>query len=341
MRPRIAVFYGGEAANHDLSMETGTWVCQYVPRGEYDITPIEVTSQGKWKVPLGNLPRSGSVTTTLKRLSEAVKPVIPAEGINRLLSRPIDGVVTVVRGHGGDDGALHSFGSLINAAVAGSPLAACQQTSDKYAFNQSVSDIVNTPYTQRFSKKMSVDSIVSEIQEDFLPPLFLKPATQEGSFGIEHVESPHQLKAAVSRIVTTSDLIAQEALPGTEYAVSVAQDERGKIHTLPSVAVHPTKASFYDHLAKRRDGRVQLHTADHSPITEELEEIAQEIYEELGCRGVVTMDFVVNGDDISILEANTVPTLSSHTPLVQQLKAGGLHPSILLGNTIRRSLEER
>lgn len=340
-RPRVAVFFGGTSPNNDLSTETGQWVCQYLPRSQYDVVPVEVTPRGEWKVPLGSLPRSGSVATTLKRLGEAIPSLNPAQALQRLLAKPIDSLLTVVRGHGGDDGSLHSLGQLLGAGVVGSPHSTCHHTSDKHLFTQTIGDVARTPFTRKFSRRRPIDSITQEIQEDFLPPLFLKPASQEGSFGIERIESPDELTAAITRIAAFDDIIAQETIPGTEFSVSLVEDQRGRLHTLPATVVVPQRTLFFDQLAKRKPGRVALHTAPDTSnsIISEIQEIARDVYHELNCSGTVTIDLVATDDDVVVLEVNTVPTLSAFTPLLGQLKAAGMHPSILLGHMVAGSLE--
>lgn len=312
-----------------------------MPRSRYDVVPVEVTSDGKWKVPLGSLPRSGQVGTTLKRLAEAIPALHPAKALQRLLTKPVDSLLTVVRGHGGDDGSLHSLGSLFGAGVVGSPHATCHHTSDKQLFTQAVGNVARTPFTRKFPRSRPIDSIVQEIQEDFLPPLFLKPASQEGSFGIERVESPDELTAAVQRIIAIDDVIAQEAIAGTEFSVSLVQDDRGHVHTLPATVVVPQRSAFFDQLGKRQAGRVALHTAHHqeNSIVREIQEIARDVYDELRCAGTVTIDLVSTDDDVVVLEANTIPTISAFTPLHAQLQAAGLHPSTLLSNMVAGSLE--
>lgn len=339
-KPRVVVFFGGQAGNHDLSVETGRWVCSYIPRSQYDVTPVEITPEGTWKVPLGSLPRSGPVDVTLKRLSQAV-PALPAsEALNRLLEKPVDSLLTVVRGPGGDDGSLHGLARLLGSGVVGSPYSTCHQTSDKYLFSQAIDSVVRTPRSRKFSRQVPIDSIMEDVQADFLPPLFVKGAAQEGSFGTEKIEAADELRPAIARILRMDDLVVQENIPGQEYAVSLTQDERGHIQVLPLTTITPHHAPFYDQLAKRRAGRVALHTSDAvSPLAQEIQDIAREVYEELHCAGTITLDVISDGDDIAVLEANTIPTLSAYTPLHQQLQAAGLHPSRLFASLVRSSLE--
>lgn len=341
-KPRVVVFYGGSITNHDLSSETGKWVCQYIPREQFDVTPVEITSEGLWKVPLGSLPRSGPIDRTLTMLSKAIRPLSPTKALTRLLDRPIQSIITLVRGHGGDDGSMHSLASALRIPIAGSPYHTCQRTSDKYLFGNTVNDITTTPYTRRFKKNTSAEEVLADIQDEFLPPVFIKPVTEEGSAGIERVETIGELESAIRKHITLTDIVLQENAPGTELSITLAEGANGKIIALPTTIIVPQKATYYDHLAKRRSGRVTLHTPatqDNSVIAEATE-IARDVYEELGCRGIAQIDMIAGDGIVDLLEVNTVPTFSSHTPLPQQLKKAGMHPSSLLSALITRSWED-
>lgn len=340
-RPRIVVFYGGSDANRDLSSETGSWVCQYIPRGQFDVTPVEVTADGKWRVPLGNLPRTGPVGRTMKMLSKAVRPLAPAKALERLLYRPVHGLMTMLRGKGGDDGSLHSLASMLEVPLVGSPQRACQLASDKFLFSQAVEPVATVPYTEPLWVQPSNEEVVAELQERFMPPFFVKSACDEGSAGICYVDSLERLGQLLNN-TPRRDLFIQERVPGTELSLTLVEDDKGKLLTLPPTVVIPGKADFYDHLAKRRPGRVKLHTREmkDNPVVVEAEQVARDVYQQLGCRGMATVDMIAEGDMVHVLEVNTVPTLSRSTPLAWQLKSSGLHPTRMLDGLIRRSLEE-
>src|SRR5690349_7385596 len=127
-KPHVVVFYGGTSGNQDLSRESGAWFCEYVPRSKYQITPIEILPDGQWKVPLGSLPTSGSVRRMMEKLSDGVRPLPAGEALQRLLNRPVDGFMSLMRGVGGDDGATHSLGHMLHVPVVGSPMHTAQQT---------------------------------------------------------------------------------------------------------------------------------------------------------------------------------------------------------------------
>jgi D-alanine-D-alanine ligase len=175
-----------------------------------------------------------------------------------------------------------------------------------------------------------------------MPPLFVKPVGQEGSYGVITVDSIDELGPAIKLVQQAGDVLIQERVDGTEVSVSLFDDRRGGLRVLPPTIVIPEKAPFYDHLAKRRSGRVKLHTpiTDSNPLLDEVEDIARDVYDELGCQGLVSLDMVIGEESTQLLEVNTVPTLTTLTPLRQQLKAARVRPSGLFDTLIRRSLEE-
>lgn len=342
-RPTIIVFFGGTPSSYNLSRETGQWVCQYIPRSQYQVKPVHVTHNGLWQVPLGYLPQSGNTDLALERLFEAIPALSPAKGLERLAGQPVDAFLTVLRGAGGDDGALHSLGQILNVPVIGSPASTCQQTSHKQSCAQATRYVVTSPHSRIVRPSAPREEVINDIAEEFVFPLFIKPASQEGSIGIEEVMEASDLPAALERAFSHGDVIIQERADGTELSITLVEDAQGQVRQLPPTVIVPQKTSFYDSLAKARPGRVHLHTPsaqEKNPVIMEAQTIARDIYDSLGCRGFAAIDLISGDNGIDLLEVNTIPTLSAATPLFGQLRQGKLHPSAMLEGFIKRTLEE-
>lgn len=339
-KPHVVVFYGGTSGNHDLSQESALWLCEHAPRSEYQITPVEITTEGLWKVPLGSLPVSGKISRMMSMLSQAVRAQEPTSAMQRLLNRPVQAFMSLIRGEGGDDGATHGIGQMLKTPVVGSSLTASQNTSNKYAFHHIISHLTASPHTRYMRSSTPEAEILRTVDDSFMFPLFIKPATQEGSRGIEHVPSVNEILPALRRARSHGDVIIQEQQIGQELSVTVLQGHDGRLYTLPSTLIIPRKAAFYDDMAKRRLGRATLHTAKtpENRIIAEAESIAKDVFQELGCEGVATVD-MINGDEgIYVLEVNTVPMFTQFTPLIYQLKAAGLHPGTLFDGLVKQTL---
>lgn len=339
-KPHIVVFFGGEAASRDLSSETGYWVCQYIARDAYDVTPVHVRSDGTWQVPLGSLPRTGSVEKMMDYLYRGLTALAPTKALERLLARPVSAFFSVLRGAGGDDGGLHSMGNLLDITVIGSPALACQQTYNKRLSHALLRDLASTPMASFYGPTLSLEAITADIRQNFEPPLFIKPVAQESSAGTEFAETLADLAGAVERARSFGEVMAQERARGTELSLSMIDNGQGEPFLLPPTVVVPRQSQFYDFLAKRRPGRVTLHSPDQETNTLliEAEAIARDVWDSLGCTGYASMDFVADEASVDLLEVNTVPVLSSATPFLTQLSAGKIHPTAFLDSLVRSSL---
>jgi D-alanine-D-alanine ligase len=336
-RPPVAIFFGGTPGNHDLSQETGYWACHYIPRSKYDVIPVHINEDGKWQVPLGTLPQHGTVDRMLDVLFQSVPAVSPHQGLERLMRHPLRAFMTVLRGPGGDDGAMHALGKTLGVPVIGS---STEATAQKHLLNRMVDDIVPTPLTRHFAQRTPTEAIIEEARRDFVPPFFVKPAQEEGSVGIEEVHSMDELLPALKRVQASGDILLQERSPGTELTITLIQDSSGSVQILPTTAILPTNARFYDHMAKRRAGRVafqQVPWQDDWRTTEGAA-VARELFDALGCQDCVSVDVTVGESGPTLLEVNTIPTFTEFTPLRHQLSAAGLHPTTLFDRLLQRRL---
>ena len=331
---------GGASGSRDLSQETGYWMCQYIPRSKYRVIPVQVTGTGAWQVPTGALATTGEVGRMMDMLWEAVPAVSPYEGLQRLLAHPVEAMMTTLRGAGGDDGSLHDLGNMIGVPVLGPKPAACQQTAMKHMYPAIVGQVVGTPSGKRYRRTTPVDSIVRDARNNFVPPFFVKPAAQEGSFGVERIMSGDEALAAIQRARKHDDVLLQEEMGGDEVSFTLFDNDQAEVQLLPAAKVVPIKTDFYDAVAKRKEGRVAVTAMDwnETPKVRKGSEVARDLYDALDLQGLATFDMKLTANGPVLLDANTVPTLTRHSLLKMQLAAARLHPTLLLQRLIERAL---
>lgn len=341
-KPRVAVFFGGSPDNYDLSYDTGRWVSEYLPRSTYDVIPIHVTPAGAWQVPLGNLPHHGGVGRALEMLQAALPALSVRQGAARLFAREPDVLFTVLRGKGGDDGALQQLAETMEAAAVGPSPAVCLTTANKNLCAQALEPLVLAPFSITLPKSSAPMEAAAVAADTFSAPVFVKPASSEGSTGVTRIEQAAQLPAAIAALQRRGDVLVQEAKDGTEISVTVYEDESGQTRTLPPVEVHPVKAQFFDSLAKRRAGRVSVTAGDaKSSLMRRAGQLARDIYESLSAKGALTIDLIAHGNDLDLLEVNTVPVAAGQAPLLVQLAAAGTHPTQFVDSLVRAALTSR
>ncbi len=337
MKPRIVVFMGGQEEHSNTSSQSGSWLCQYIPRNLYDVTPVEVTAHGQWKVPLGNLPRSGNIARTLEMLSQATTPQDPKRGLERLMDRPVDSIVTLLRGRGGDDGSMHALGTMLHIPVAGSDEKSSAVAFHKHRFHHAIGHIAPTPYTQLIDHREDLETIAEDVWSEFVPPFFVKPVHGANSHNVVKVVAYKDLHDAIMQAKQHQyDLIAQEFVPGMELSVTLYKDKNNHLHTLPASIITPKQSSFYDYHGKQTSEGAGFHLAskENVSLAEQAEAIAQEVYESLRCDGIATVDMVAHDGAIDVLELNTIPNFHSGSPIHHQLRQANIHPENFLGGIL-------
>ncbi|MEO6077253.1 MAG: ATP-grasp domain-containing protein [Candidatus Andersenbacteria bacterium] len=335
MKPRIVVMYGGDDAHSATSKSSGAWISQHIPKSEYDVTPVHITHDGLWSVPLGNLPKVGSVARAMDMLRDATPAQDPKKALDRLLNRNVDSIITTIRGRGGDDGAMHSLAELLHINIAGSNSHVSKIAHNKHHFNHAISDVAPTPYSEIIKKNTSAYDIGTTLRQ-FSPsssPFFIKPVHGAGSHGIMHVKSQADLDQAIAYInASGEDMLVQEQKNGDELSITLYKNKNGKVASLPASIVTPRDASFFNYKTKQsgHDNLFYHNHEQHSPVINQAQEIARDVYESLGCDGIVTIDMIADNGAFDVLDLNTIPTFTPGTPIVHQLRHAGMHPEALL-----------
>ncbi|HEX2977092.1 MAG TPA: ATP-grasp domain-containing protein, partial [Bacteroidales bacterium] len=90
---------------------------------------------------------------------------------------------------------------------------------------------------------------------------------------------------------------------------------------------------FFDYEAKYTPGKSDEITPAHFPaeVTAEIQRLSLQVYEVLGCNGIVRVDFIVVGTKPYFLEINTVPGMTEESIVPKQAAAYGMSLEELFG----------
>jgi D-alanine-D-alanine ligase len=156
-------------------------------------------------------------------------------------------------------------------------------------------------------------------------PCFVKPNDSGSSFGVTKVKKKEDLLTAVERAFQESDEVLVEAfMNGREVACGVIKT-KSKALVLPVTEII-SKNEFFDYEAKYTAGKSDEVTPARMPskITDEIQRLSSEIYDHLGCNGIVRVDFIVIGEKPYFLEINTVPGMTEESLVPKQAVAAGI-----------------
>jgi D-alanine-D-alanine ligase len=156
-------------------------------------------------------------------------------------------------------------------------------------------------------------------------PCFVKPNDSGSSFGVTKVKTKDELPAAIEAALKESDEVMVESfMDGREVACGVVK-VNGKTIVLPVTEII-SRNEFFDYEAKYTPGRSdEVTPADiAADITSEIQDLSSQVYDILGCKGIVRVDFIIVGEKPYFLEINTVPGMTEESLIPKQAKAAGI-----------------
>lgn len=280
---KIAVVYGGDSAEREVSILSGRAVHKALEELGYDATLVDVTDLLLNKADVSFFKGSG---------------------------RP-DLAFLCVHGTRAEDGAIQGFFELMHVPYTGSGIQASAIAMDKQMTKTVISASgLPVPKGVLLTEGEGERVILSPVEGRApLPPLplIVKPNAQGSTVGLSFVEKQEDLQRAIEQAFAyDKEILIEEWVKGIEVSVPVASDQ-----ALPVVEIVPASGR-YDFESKYTPGATEeICPARLTPEqTKICEELALKAHQTLGCKGVTRTDMIVAPDRIVILEVNTLPGMT-------------------------------
>jgi D-alanine-D-alanine ligase len=230
-----------------------------------------------------------------------------------------DRVWIALHGPGGEDGALQGALQWLDTPYTGSGVMASALAMDKVR-SKHLFDATGIPTPDYAVITGAHEASVAAEQLGF--PLIVKPSGQGSSVGMAKVFERAELGAAVDDALQYgSQALVEQCIVGGEYTVAILQDE-----ALPTIRIE-TPRVFYDYRAKYESDRTEYHCpgTEDAALESQFADIAMAAFRELGCSGWGRVDFMLGEDGQPlVLEANTVPGMTSHSLVPMAAKQAGI-----------------
>jgi len=230
----------------------------------------------------------------------------------------------VIHGTPGEDGKLQGYFDMLNLPYSTGNVLNTALTFNKISTKQALDEMgyYTADYIHfRKGEKCDIEGIVKELGL----PLFVKPAESGSSLGITKVKKVDDLAKAIDFAFEFHDqVLIEEFVAGREITCGVSRIN-GSIRVLPITEVI-TQKEFFDYQAKYEHDQ----TVEITPAELEEEDYANcqrmtgDIFHDLGCEGIVRVDYILSEVGLMVIEINTVPGLTEKSFIPQQVNAAGL-----------------
>lgn len=343
-KKRVAVMFGGNSTEYDVSLESAYAVLTHMNREKYDIFPVGITRKGKWYHYSGDYEniRKDTWWKDEKHLALSIVSQDPSFGGFLVFygegwkKEPVDLAFPVLHGKNGEDGTVQGLFDLADIPVVGCGTLASALCMDKdrahilaHAAGVSVPKAVSFGCADREEGKR-------EIAAKLRCPIFVKPLRAGSSFGITKISSMEELESALDLAFANDDrVIAEEAVEGFEVGCAILGKEELTIGRVDEIEL---STGFFDYDEKYTLKTSKIHMpARISPETEQrIQKTAALIYRALGCSGFARVDmFLTPSGEIVFNEVNTIPGFTSHSRYPNMMKGIGLSFEELLERLLR------
>jgi D-alanine-D-alanine ligase len=336
---RVVVLFGGRNTEHDVSCRSAASVVQHLDRSLYEVVPVRITPTGHWVVGT-DVPQSVVTDVALREMTPepAVLPSV-TESLARALDalRGVDVVLPILHGEFGEDGTVQSLLELAGVPYMGSGVLASATSMDK-DFTKRVLGARGIRVAPGVVLRTPEDELGEDDKEKLGLPVFVKPSNGGSSVGVTRVDDWAQLPAALetARASDTKTLV-EAGVPGREIDLGVLQLADGRLLTSPPLEIKVGEDhGWFDYDAKYEAGITDFVVpADLDPqVAEELSTIALDVFQELGCSGLLRVDFFLPEVDGKLVptvnEVNTIPGLTSMSQFPRMWQAAGTsYPELL------------
>ena len=235
-----------------------------------------------------------------------------------------DGVFIAIHGTPGENGLLQGYFDMMKI-----PYTSCDAFCSALTFNKQACKLFLKEYGIKMADAVLIrkgDKFdLTDLNKQIGMPCFVKPNDSGSSFGVTKVKQKKELLPAIETAFKESDSVLIESfIDGREVACGVIKT-KAKTLVLPLIEII-SKNEFFDYEAKYTQGRSdEITPADVPPaITKEIQRISKYVYEILGCKGIVRVDFIVAGETPFFIEINTVPGMTKESLVPKEAAAAGI-----------------
>jgi D-alanine-D-alanine ligase len=340
MRRRVAVLMGGRSSEHEISLASARSVLEALDPEQYEVVSIEISRDGRWTIPSGDLRSGGQgpkslVSGTVPETNRPQPPLPATSGEVTAALGAVEVVLPILHGPFGEDGRLQGVLEMAGVPYVGADHAASALCMDKDLFKAVMRD-QGIPVTRNITLR---DGAVPE--NPFGYPVFVKPARLGSSVGITKAHDEHELRAAVELAFHHDEkVLVEEFVAGIEVEVGVLGNRNPVASLVGEIAV--THNEWYDYSAKYDEGEMDLVVP--ARITPEqahrVQELAVQAFVATECEGMARVDCFVREDGtVLVNELNTIPGFTATSVYAKLFEASGISYPELLERLIELALE--
>ena len=295
---RVIILYGGDSVESAISQQSAEGIMENIDRAKFSATMQDIKNFDSKSVDKETL------------------------------------IFIAVHGKNGEDGTTQKLLKKRKIKFTGSDEISTRKCWNKISSKTlMVENEIPTPEFQVIKKNQKLN-----LKDQFFSKnksFFVKPNSNGSSFGVSKVDNIRSLEEAITEARKYSeDVIIERAYNSAEYTVGILKGEALQ----PLEIIAEDSEGFYDYEAKYiSKGTKKVEVVDKK-IKDKLKKIALKAFYKHGCQTWGRVDFVYDGEELGVLEINTVPGFTEKSLFPLAAKLSGINYQELITNIIEDSI---
>jgi len=332
MKKRIALVYGGASKEHDVSVKGYGYMRALLRDTEYEILPVYIGIDGGWTI----------------RIRDKDTPAYPTrKGGGSLYTEygfiKIDGVIPLLHGVGGEDGAIQGALEVTGIPYVGARVCASAVCLDK-SLTKTVARSLGIPTVDdvSFLGQADTEEALSLCREKLGFPMFIKPRRLGSSVGAYPAWTEDDFRLHFDEAMSLGDnlvLVERMIENKRELECAFLENNGKRIITPPGEILVD---GFYGR-EEKYGGKTRLAPKAEvdNEISAKIQGYANILAESLELRHLARIDFFLSGDEVYFNEVNTFPGFTDESLYPKMLEANGIEPRAAILSFIEDALGGR
>lgn len=349
MKKTVAVLFGGQSTEHDISRRSVMTVLEHIDRERYEIIRVGITREGRWLLFEGEdqaiIEDTWEANTRPAHISpDAEDKALVVSGVDGSVKIRIDVIIPVLHGLYGEDGSIQGLFSLAKIPYVGCGILASAVAMDKFYTKVIVEElgIRQARYVKAYKETYDAGTIAAQVETELGYPVFVKPSNAGSSIGVSKADNTSELAEAMNlAFAHDRKVLIEEGIAGREVECAVLGNFDVQASDVGEILAAD---EFYDFDSKynSEDSKTVLSAQMPEETRQEIRDDAVKIFRAIDGRGLSRVDFFVEdgSGEVVFNEINTFPGFTNISMYPMLFEAEGISNTELIDRLIDLAIEE-
>lgn len=348
MKKIIAVLFGGQSSEHEVSCMSAANIISNINKEYYEMILIGITKEGKW-LKVNSLEEIQNGTWKNSNIEAVLSPDAKDKAVlliekDKVRKQKVDVVFPALHGLYGEDGTIQGILELAQIPYVGCGVLASSIAMDKLYTKIVVNTlgIRQAEYVAVRKRELSdMKSVIDKVENTLKYPVFVKPSNAGSSCGVSKAQNGEELEKALNKAAEYDrKILVEETIIGRELECAVLGGRDGEASGVGEILA---AADFYDYDAKynNQESKTVLSPVLPEGKEEEIRKAAVEIFKALDGYGLSRVDFFLEESTKEVIfnEMNTLPGFTGISMYPKLWEAKGIGKEELINKLIETALE--